>query len=158
MINAVLYKLRLKKRPDTPFDRERILSALPLRNQLIKWEVDDKEEVSLVIPQQQKLWIRIASKIFSLPDKRVIVLDDVGSYVWRLCDGKTSISQIVKHLSKQYRMTRKGGGNIAVYFHAAVGQTQHYRICRFQKYKRRGEIDGSTPSDRYREQCFPSRI
>lgn len=107
MINAVLYKLRLKKRPDTPFDRERILSALPLRNQLIKWEVDDKEEVSLVIPQQQKLWIRIASKIFSLPDKRVIVLDDVGSYVWRLCDGKTSISQIVKHLSKQYRMTRK---------------------------------------------------
>lgn len=107
MINAVLYKLRLKKRPDTPFDRERILNALPLRNQLIKWEVDDKEEVSLVIPQQQKLWIRIASKIFSLPDKRVIVLDDVGSYVWRLCDGKTSISQIVKHLSKQYRMTRK---------------------------------------------------
>ena len=107
MINAILYKLKLKKRPDTQFDRERILNALPLRNQLIKWDIDDKEEVSLVIPQQQKLWIRIASKIFSLPDKRVIVLDDVGSYVWRLCDGKNSISQIVKHLSKQYRMTRK---------------------------------------------------
>ncbi|MDE0185971.1 MAG: PqqD family protein [Candidatus Poribacteria bacterium] len=107
MINTILYKLRLKKRPDSEFDRERILNALPLRNQLIKWEVDDKEEVSLVIPQQQKLWIRIASKIFSLPDKRVIVLDDVGSFVWRLCDGNNSISQIAKHLSAQYRMTRK---------------------------------------------------
>ena len=107
MIDAILYTLRLKKRPDTPFDRGRILDALPLRNQLIKWEVDDKEEVSLVIPQQQKLWIRIASKVFSLPNKRVIVLDDVGSYVWQLCDGNNSINQIVKHLSMQYRMTRK---------------------------------------------------
>ncbi len=107
VISDILYKLRLKKRPDTQFDRERILHALPLRNQLIKWEVDDKEEVSLVIPQQQKLSIRIASKIFSLPDKRVIVLDNVGSYVWQLCDGNNSINQIVNHLSKQYRMTRK---------------------------------------------------
>ncbi len=107
MINAILYKLKLKKRPDSQFDRADILTALPLRNQLIQWEVDDKNEVSLVIPQKQKLWVRIVSKVFMLPGKRVVVLDDVGSYVWQLCDGKNSISHIVKSLCERYRMTRK---------------------------------------------------
>ena len=78
-----------------------------LRNKLIEWERDDKGEVSLIIPQKQKLWIRLASKIFMLPDKRVIVLDDVGSYVWELCDGKNQIYQVVNQLCKQYKMTRK---------------------------------------------------
>lgn len=105
MLNTILYKLRLKKRPD--FNREDILNALPLRNKLIEWERDDKGEVSLIIPQKQKLWVRLASKIFMLPDKRVIVLDDVGSYVWELCDGKNQIHQVVNQLCKQYKMTRK---------------------------------------------------
>ena len=107
MINTILYKLRLKKRPDSQFERTDILNSLPLRNQLIKWDVDDKGEVSLVIPQKQKLWIRIVTKIFQLPGKRVVVLDDVGSYVWQLCDGHNSIAEIVKHLCGEYRMTRK---------------------------------------------------
>jgi hypothetical protein len=106
MLNTILYKLRLKKRPDS-FNREDILNALPLRNKLIEWELDDKGEVSLVIPQKQKLWVRLASKIFMLPDKRVIVLDDVGSYVWELCDGQNQIHQVVKQLCKRYKMTRK---------------------------------------------------
>jgi len=107
MINTILYKLRLKKRPDTDLNRGVVLKALPLRNQLIKWEVDDKQEVSLVIPQKQSLWIRITSKLFMLPDKRVVVLDDVGSYVWQLCDGENTVGQVVKQLCKRYQMTRK---------------------------------------------------
>jgi hypothetical protein len=107
MINTILYKLRLKKRPDSQVERSDILKALPLRNQLIEWEVNDNGEVSLVIPQKQKLWVRIVSKIFMLPGKRVVVLDDVGAYVWKLCDGENSITQIVKQLCGKYRMTRK---------------------------------------------------
>ncbi|MCZ6678175.1 MAG: PqqD family protein [Candidatus Poribacteria bacterium] len=107
MINSILYKLRLKKRPDTDFERSDILNALPLRNQLIEWEVDDKGEASLIIPQKHKLWIRAVAKIFRLPNKRVVVLDDIGSYVWQLCDGHSSISQVVKQLQGKYRMTRK---------------------------------------------------
>ena len=107
MINTILYKLRLKKPPESQMERVDILKSLPLRNQLIEWEVDDKEEVSLVIPQKETLWLRLVAKLFMLPGKRVVVLDDVGSYVWQLCDGHNSIGQIVKHLSEKYRMTRK---------------------------------------------------
>ncbi len=107
MLNAILYKLRLKKRPDSDFNRRDVLKALPLRNQLIKWEVDDKQEVSLVIPQKQRFLISIAAKLFRLPDKRVIVLDDVGSFVWQLCDGQNTVGHVVNQLCNRYQMTRK---------------------------------------------------
>ena len=107
MINTILYKLRLKKRPDSDFNRGDVLKALPLRNQLIKWEVNDKQEVSLVIPLKRKFWIRITSKLFRLPDKRVVVLDDVGSYVWQLCDSENTVGHVVEQLCNRYQMTRK---------------------------------------------------
>jgi len=69
--------------------------------------MDDKNEVSLVIPQKEKLWVKITSKIFMIPDKRVVVLDDVGSFVWTLCDGKNSIEHIIKRLCNKYNLTRK---------------------------------------------------
>jgi hypothetical protein len=107
MINSILYKLRLKKRPESQLDRGAILQSLPLRNQLIEWEVDDNGEVSLVIPQKETVWLRLVAKLFMLPPKRVVVLDDVGAFVWQLCDGHNSIGHIVKQLCGKYRMTRK---------------------------------------------------
>ena len=105
MFKKTLYALKLKKRPD--IDRSKVLKAFPLRNQLITWELDDKEEASLVIPQKDKFWVKWTSKLFMLPDKRVVVLDSIGAYVWQLCDGKHTISQIIKALQKKHQLTRK---------------------------------------------------
>ena len=88
-------------------DRTRLMKSFPVRNQLITWEVDDKGEAALVIPQKDKLWLRLTSKLFMLPDKRVIVLDSIGTYVWQMCDGKHTISQIIKGVQNQYQLTRK---------------------------------------------------
>ncbi len=105
MLNKVLYAFKLKKRPDV--DRGKVLKAFPLRHQLITWELDDKGEASLVIPQKDKFWVRFTSKIFMLPNKRVVVLDSIGAYVWQMCDGKHTISQIIKALQKKHQLTRK---------------------------------------------------
>ena len=105
MLNRILYALKLKKRPDV--DRTQVMKSFPVRNQLITWEIDDKGEAALVIPQKDKLWLRLAGKLFMLPDKRVIVLDSIGTYVWQMCDGKHTISQIIKGVQKQYQLTRK---------------------------------------------------
>ena len=103
MLTQLLYKFGLKK-PKVP-DRGELMKTLPLRNQLVKWEVDEKGEVSLTIPQDHKMWLRVLAKLFSLPGKRVIVLDDVGSYVWQLCDGQNSLRRISKQLSDKYNLT-----------------------------------------------------
>ncbi len=105
MLNKVLYALKVKKRPDV--DRGKVLKAFPLRNQLITWELDDKGEASLVIPQKDKFLIRLTSKLFMLPNKRVVVLDSIGAFVWQMCDGKHTISQIIKALQKKHQLTRK---------------------------------------------------
>ena len=105
MLNRLLYALKLKKRPDMA--RGRIMKAFPVRNQLITWEVDEKGEASLVVPQKDKLWVRLASKLFMLPNKRVIVLDAMGTFVWQMCDGKHTIAQIIKGIQKQHQLTRK---------------------------------------------------
>ena len=105
MINRLLYTLKLKKRPDV--DRAKVMKSFPVRNQLITWEIDDKGEASLVVPQKDQLWVRLTSKLFMLPDKRVIVLDSIGTYVWKMCDGKHTISQIIKSVQNQYQLTRK---------------------------------------------------
>ena len=105
MLNRILYALKLKKRPD--MDRTRVLKSFPVRNQLITWEIDDKGEASLIIPQKEKFWVRFTSKFFMLPDKRVIVLDSIGTYVWKMCDGEHTISQIIKGVQNQYQLTRK---------------------------------------------------
>ena len=120
MLTQLLYKIGLKK-PKVP-DRGELMKTLPLRNQLVKWEVDEKGEVSLTIPQDHKMWLRVLAKLFSLPGKRVIVLDDVGSYVWQLCDGQNSLRRISKQLSDKYNLTAKEAEMSLVEYLRALGK------------------------------------
>jgi hypothetical protein len=107
MLNRILYALRLKKRPDPNLNKDDVLKSIPVRNSVIKWELDQNDEASLVIPQKDKLWVKLASKIFMLPDKRVVALDEVGSFVWTQCDGNNTIDMIVRKLRNKYNLTRK---------------------------------------------------
>ncbi len=107
MIHRILYALRLRKKPELQYQREDVFSAYPLRNQLVTWEEEPSGEISLVIPQKQKVWIRIVAKLFNIPDKRVIVLDEVGAFVWKLCDGKNTIDIVIRRLRNEYSLTRK---------------------------------------------------
>ncbi len=99
---------RKRKKSGLQFNRDDILKSRPVRNTLIKWEQHSETKiVSLTVPQKEVLWIKIISKIFMLPKSRVIVLDEVGSFVWTLCDGYNSIDTIVRALCNKYKLTRK---------------------------------------------------
>ena len=89
------------------FNRDALLKALPVRNSLIKWDEQENGEVSLVVPQKSTPWIKIISKLFMLPGSRVVVLDEVGSFVWTLCDGHNTIDNIMRALCNKYKLTRK---------------------------------------------------
>ncbi len=98
------------------------MKALPLRNQLITWEIDNKGEASLVVPQKDKLWVHLASKVFMLPNRRVIVLDAMGTYVWQRCDGKHTIAQIIKGIQKEHQLTRKEAETSLMMFMQQLGK------------------------------------
>ncbi len=52
--------------------------------------------------------------ITPLPKYKRIILDDMGTEVWKLCDGKHTVNDIVKHMVKKTGMSRRNM-EIAVY-------------------------------------------
>lgn len=94
-------------------ERKDALAIVPVRHPLVKWERTDNE-VILSIPMRDDRVARAVKKIIKalkmakeLPDSRQVGLDEVGSYVWELCDGERTIDGVVMGLSKEYKLTRR---------------------------------------------------
>ncbi len=87
--------------------RQDILAAVPVRNSLIEWESNDQEEVVLKVPRRQDRVGKILHRVFVAPPFKQVVLDEVGSEVWRLCTGENSVDTIVKSLAKKYKLSRR---------------------------------------------------
>ncbi len=90
-----------------PLSREQSLASVPLRNQAVEVERTDAGELRLAIALRATWWARLLSGIFYVPGKRRIVLDEIGGFVWELCDGKRSVRDIIQALSARYKLHRK---------------------------------------------------
>jgi len=106
-IIRLLTQRRVKK-TGLKFKRDDVLKARPVRNTLVKWEQNPENElVTLSVPQKEILWVKLVSKLFRLPNSRIIALDEVGSFVWGLCDGYNTLDAIIRALSNKYKLTHK---------------------------------------------------
>ncbi len=88
-------------------DWREVLRALPVRNGHIDWSEDEEGLVTLSIPQRQDRWARFLNRIASAPPSRQVALDEIGSDVWRLCDGVTPVDGVVRALMKKYKLSRR---------------------------------------------------
>ena len=84
-----------------------VLGAHPVRNQLVAWDVNEHGEVALQVPRRQDRLGRVLTRFFAAPEFKQIVLDEVGSEVWKLCTGQNSVDAIVRALAKKYRLNRR---------------------------------------------------
>lgn len=95
----------LRRKPR--IDRKEALAIVPVRHPRIEWERREKEVV-LTIPTRNDTVARVVKRLVrNLPDTRQIALDEVGSSVWELCDGESSITAIVESVSRRYKLTRR---------------------------------------------------
>ena len=94
-------------RRQKPLSREQSLASVPLRNEAIKAERTDTGDVRLLIPRRETWWVRTLSRFFYVPTNHKITLDEIGSFVWDQCDGKTNVRQIIQALCKHYKLHRK---------------------------------------------------
>jgi len=88
-------------------DRQTSLSARPLRNPLLKWEKDDDGLVAVRVPRKDTRWVKALSRAFYIPGGRTFSLDEPGSFVWELCDGKTEVRAIIQRFARRFKLTRK---------------------------------------------------
>jgi hypothetical protein len=91
------------RKPRPSISREDALNARPLRAPGITHERTDDGGARLTIPLKSSArfgWLlrlpKDATKTFEL--------DAIGLFVWEHCDGKTSVQQIIRKLSKQYNL------------------------------------------------------
>jgi hypothetical protein len=98
----------LKLRPPD-VDRSAALRLRPGRNSLLTWEKKETGETVLAVPMNHnpKRWAKWFGKWLRFPEERYVELDEVGGFVWELCDGKHSVESIVQLTSKQYKMNRR---------------------------------------------------
>lgn len=84
--------------------RPQALAAKPL--QLAKCTVTEAPDggAKLKVPIQPS---RIAGRLFRVPEgtTKTFELEAIGYSVWKQCDGKTSVQQIIRRLSKQYNIS-----------------------------------------------------
>ena len=83
------------------------MNSRPARNDLLKWERNDRGEAAITVTRQDTWKVRLLSKLFYVPKDRTITLDEVGSEVWQMCNGSTTVAQMIDSLRDKYKLDRK---------------------------------------------------
>ena len=80
---------------------ENFLEKTPVLNQNIGWSKNEEGAVTLEI-ENKGAFNRIAQKLFKKPKISYIHLEEIGSFVWPLIDGKKDIFQIGKEVKQHF--------------------------------------------------------
>lgn len=86
--------------------RRDLLRMRPIRNPQLDWREEDGSIV-LHIERKTNWKTRLIDIFVPLPDERTIVLDSIGTDVWLMIDGETTVEQIVQALAKKYQLSAR---------------------------------------------------
>ncbi len=81
--------------------KENFLDKIPSRNAEINWSQDQNGLVTLEI-ENKSVFNLIAQKLLKKPKISYIHLDEMGSFVWPILDGKTDITDIGKSVKEHF--------------------------------------------------------
>ena len=94
-----------KKRPQ--LSREQALAVRPFVNPVLTWDRNEKGEVVIQIPVRDDRVGKILGRLFGNVKGKQLVLDEVGSSVWVLCDGEHSVGCIVGEMCRAYKLNKR---------------------------------------------------
>lgn len=82
-----------------------LASLKPSRNPLVEFESGDFVCLQVPMDVLGKKWLRTMARNRNLPVKKTIELDQIGSDVWLMMDGKTPLSHIAKQLARRHDLS-----------------------------------------------------
>ncbi len=90
-------------------DRQATLRLRPAHNSKLSWERSESGETILTVPQNDRVSrvTRWMARWLSAPTERRVELDEVGGFVWELCDGSHTVDTIVTRTGKHFKMNRR---------------------------------------------------
>ena len=95
----------LKRQPK--ISREAMFESKPTRNDLLEWEKTDDDEVTITMTRGDNWKVRVLSKVFWIPKQKTLVLDQIGTQVWEMCDGRTTVEAMIRRLSESHKLNEK---------------------------------------------------
>ena len=94
-------------RKKSQLTREQSLSARPIQNKAVQVSRDDTGLICISIPRRKAWWVDLLARVFFVPGEKRVGLDEIGSYVWDLCDGTNDVRSIIAQFQKRYQLNRK---------------------------------------------------
>ena len=120
--------------------REQALASRPMHHpEVIEHETDDGC-VRLTLPTEGKVRKRFWHWLMVPPAHRSVTLDEIGTVVWRSCDGERRVSDVVDLLARKYKLNRREGEQSTMAF---MKQLMERALLLMQVDKPRRRPDGS---------------
>ncbi len=97
-------KLFIRKKSPT---RQDIRKSRPLRNANLNFDKKEDGTVVLRIPLEARGGMyKLLGKVSQSQAEKEVELEEIGSFVWNLCDGKHSCEGIASKLKDKYKLTK----------------------------------------------------
>ena len=106
-VDTMINRLVGKPEPKPTVTRAQALRIFPVRNPGLEWEEDEEGLVRATMVRRTDLWGRLVASALSTPETRQLQLDEVGSFVWQLCDGEHSMNDLVETMMAKYKLGRR---------------------------------------------------
>lgn len=107
LVDRALIGLKLKKAAGGGLTREQAMQAWPVRNPALKTKLSDDGIVTIELPRRKDAIGGVLGFLFSVPESKPVQLDEVGTFVWTLCDGDHTVGDIIAALADEYKLNRR---------------------------------------------------
>ena len=82
-------------------NKQNYLDYIPKKTDKIQWRELDNRLIQ-IIKLRNSLLDKVVRKLFFTPDKFVIDLDEIGSFIWKQIDGERSIYEISQLVKEEF--------------------------------------------------------
>ncbi len=83
------------------------MAARPIRNPALNWHENEEGNVVVILPRRDDTVGKVVAWLFTVPESKPVVLDEIGTMVWKMCDGEHSVHDIAEELVKRYKITMR---------------------------------------------------
>ena len=98
--------MKTKKAPrPASLTRRDVLKMRPIRNPNLEWNEQEGQVVLRVTHNRTSWKARLLSVFMDLPRNRTVVLDQVGTDIWKAIDGHNTFAQLAQMLVKKHQLT-----------------------------------------------------
>ena len=78
------------------------LDLIPQRAETLRWHTDEATGLVTLEVENTGVFNTIAQKVFHKPRTTQVHLDETGSYLWPLIDGRKTVAQLADCMKQQF--------------------------------------------------------